>query len=549
MQTFSANSPGVQAPPPAAAIPGAAPQAPDVQASAGASPGAPDAAAVLMNALRQFQAGQAPAAQVPQPTPQATAPQAAPQTMSAEQLAAAVQAGLSASGLPQAVQNMGAPAGSEGGEEAPQPGGQFAEAVENATGGGAPVTSHGMEPGADMRFNAGVSVALRDGARITPVTYRADQPAPSSQAFAGQAFAQFVRCLAASARSMKAGTGYQSPVQFAQALYGESHPVTAAIAAPVQNTVDSSTSSKGAVLIPPSFSSDFIKLLRPAAVFLAAGPRFVDNARGNLAIPKQSGGASAGYIGEGDAIPVTQAEFGMEQAVSKHIAALTVISNTWLDRTDPGTDQIVIDDLVAGVAQKVDQVGLRSTGAGGEPKGCRYWANVNNVFSAETLYSDDSPAVVARKVETILGKLWLGLFGNNISATSPVWFCSARTYSFLYGLRDGNGRLIYRDELKMGMLRQMPIVWSNQIPDDLGSGSDSELMLVNMDDVIFADEKAVSVDMSESAIQDGANVRALFSHNQMAVRVMAAHDIIVRYSRAVAVATGINWGAELSAAP
>ncbi len=399
----------------------------------------------------------------------------------------------------------------------------------------------------EVTWNLGVSPAVRNRAMITPVSYRADASTPpSEQLFAGQAMAQFVRATISSQRSILSGAGYKSPQQMATELYGEGHFVTTAIAAAVQNSVNSTSAGSGGILIPPGFTSDFIELLRPRTVFLAAGPAAIDNPTGNLPIPKQSSGANAGYITEGQAIPVSHAGFGQENAVSKIMGALTTISNVWLDRANAGADRLIVNDLVNAGSQKLDQVGLRSTGAGGEPKGMRYWAHPDNVRLADNPAPGDPAEVVLQKVENTYQMLWLALTSNNVSLTNPHVFMSSRSFSWLKGLRDGNGNLVYRDELNRGMWGEIPTSWSNQIPNDLGlGGNESEITLANMDDIVFADEKAVSVAVDDKAIQNGDTVQPLWAMNMTAIRLLMAHDIIARYSRAIAVAKGCTWGAVL----
>lgn len=409
----------------------------------------------------------------------------------------------------------------------------------------APV-SNGWQAEEPLNFTEGVSPALHTFASVTPPLYRPER----DQVFKGQTIAQFVRCMVKSQHSLKGVAGYISPVQVAKNLYGESHPITTQIHGAVTKAVDSTTGSKGAVLIPPGVTNDFIALLRPESTYLSAGPSFIGNPTGNLPIPKQVGGASAGYITEGTAIPVSQASFGQESAVSRHLAAMTVISNTWLDRVDAGQDALILADLLAAHSQKLDSAALRSTGAGGEIKGVRWWANPLNVLTAETLYLDETPVQHAQKVGRLLGKMWLAIVQANIVLRKPVWFMSARSYEFLDSLRDGNGNLIYADMLERGVLKRKPVSWTNQIPDDLGAGDDSEIYLVDMAQMIFADEKSVSIDTSsEAAIQDGATLTSLFSLDQSAIRLISRHDSIARYDRAIAVATAVNWGGTLVNTP
>lgn len=362
---------------------------------------------------------------------------------------------------------------------------------------------------------------------------------PDEKLAKGEKVAQFIRALGFS--RLSAGSGRQvDALGAAKLLYGERHPVTAAIAKSfepdVQRAVESATGSAGGFLIPADFSADFIELLRPASVVRAAGPTIIGMPRGTISVPGMAGGASASYIGEGTAAGKTQPSFRQVKATSKKLAAVLPISNDFLRRANPGSDRMIVDDAVAAVAQASDLAFLRSNGANGEPKGLRYWAG--NTFDANA-------TVNLANVTTDLNTLFLKLEESNCRMIRPALFAAPRTKRYMTSVRDGNGNLGFAELKEKGTHEGRPFLVSTQIPKNLGVGTnESELYLADMADVVIAEEEALLVDIStEAAYQDGASVVPSFSFDQTVVRIIALHDLIVRHAASVAVMTAVKWGA------
>lgn len=70
------------------------------------------------------------------------------------------------------------------------------------------------------------------------------------------------------------------------------------------------------------------------------------------------------------------------------------------------------------------------------------------------------------------------------------------------------------------------------------------MYLADFADVIIGDALNAIVDVSsEAAYHDGTAVVAAFSKDQTVVRVILANDLAVRHAEAVAVLTGVTWGA------
>jgi len=110
-------------------------------------------------------------------------------------------------------------------------------------------------------------------------------------------------------------------------------------------------------------------------------------------------------------------------------------------------------------------------------------------------------------------------------------------------VRDGNGMYAFRAEMLAGNLWGYPFGVTTQIPETLGSGSDSEVYFVDFADAVIGEAEMLTVDASmEAAYYDGSAIQAAYSRDQTVVRVIEAHDFGMRHEASVAVLTGVTWG-------
>ena len=303
----------------------------------------------------------------------------------------------------------------------------------------------------------------------------------------------------------------------------------------IAKALGSSSAAGGGFLVPEEFSNDIVELLRNEAVVFRAGPRIVPM-NGTMTMPKLTSGASGSYIGENSNISKEQQTFGQLRLTAKKLASLVPISNDLLRNSSPQADQVVRDDMVAGLQVTADAALIRDQGDGAAPKGLRYWAASGNVTATN--------GTTATQVEQDIRELILGLKNNNSPMIRPVWLMAPRSVEFLADLRDANGNKIYPTIDTAGTLRRMPIFETNNIPTNLGGGTESEIYLVDMAQVVIGEETGIEVMVSDTAAyHDGSNVVAAFSQDQTVIRAIMRHDMVVRHDTSIAVKTGITYGA------
>lgn len=379
------------------------------------------------------------------------------------------------------------------------------------------------------RMAASGAVPLNESAQgiTSPPGHTAISGPFTSKPAPGMNMAQMVRLLAATrgdqhAAAKMAQTGGMNP-EIAMAL----------------STV---TPGAGGVLVPQSFSSEVIELLRPKSVVRKLGAISLPLEKGNLTIPRIKGGAIVGYIGSEEDMPATDVQFDDLKLAAKKLAALVPISNDLLSYsgTNPNVDRLVVNDLTASIGTAEDLAFIRGAGTGNMPKGLRFWAPPFNVILCP-------PDKELHIVEMALSSIILRLEQSDANMLMPGFIMAPRTKRWLAALRDGNGNKAY-PELDVNMLKGFPVATTTQVPINLGTdGSESEIYFADFADCFIGEDDAMVIDFSkEATYKDSAgNLVSAFQRDQTLVRVIAKHDFGPRHIESVAILTQVVWGAGL----
>jgi len=299
------------------------------------------------------------------------------------------------------------------------------------------------------------------------------------------------------------------------------------------------TPGAGGVLVPQSFSSEVIELLRPKSVVRKLGAVSLPLHNGNLTVPRIKGGAVVGYIGTEEDMPTTDVQFDDLKLSAKKLAALVPISNDLLSYsgTNPNVDRLVVNDLTSSVALAEDLSFIRGAGTGNLPKGLRFWAPAFNVIVCP---ADKELHIV----EMALSAIILRLEEADSNLLNPGFIMAPRTKRWLAALRDGNGNKAY-PELDLNMLKGFPVATSTQVPINLGNDGDaSEIYFADFADCFIGEDDAMVIDFSKEATykDSNGNVVSAFQRDQTLVRVIAKHDFGPRHIESIAVLTEVLWG-------
>jgi HK97 family phage major capsid protein len=254
---------------------------------------------------------------------------------------------------------------------------------------------------------------------------------------------------------------------------------------------------------------EFIELLRPMliAARLPSMRRLQFNAAGTLLIPRQTGGVTGGYIGEGQNIWVQRLTFGQLQLTPAKLAVIVPMTNELMHRSDPGIEMLVRDDMVEGTARTIDTnfFSTAAAGVGASPPGGilspPVAQNLGGRFDDETT---QGPMAVA-DATTALKNMIMALRLANVPFLAPVWIMHARTKEYLRLLRSQIDVFVFKAEIDAGTLLGYPIIDSTNIaipfipPAGPIPATNTGYALVDASQLIWAEDMLPLLDASEHA--------------------------------------------------
>ena len=118
-------------------------------------------------------------------------------------------------------------------------------------------------------------------------------------------------------------------------------------------------------------AGSFIDLLRNASALDQAGATVLTGLTGNVAIPRQSGAATAYWVAESGAPTESQQTVDQVSLTPKTVAAFTDYSRRLMIQSSIDVENMVRGDLARVLALKIDLAGLYGTGSNSEPLGLK----------------------------------------------------------------------------------------------------------------------------------------------------------------------------------
>jgi len=355
-------------------------------------------------------------------------------------------------------------------------------------------------------------VRLEEGEKMAARTAR---PAPSPlqdnatnvrefKPFKGQAFTRFVGALALSKGNLL------QAVEIAKRWDNETPEVGSVLrhAVMVGNTNDDSWARKAAVSPGTTqnptwagplinyqiMTSEFIELLRPETIYgRLTGFRRVPF---NIKIPRQTAGSTANWVGEGLSKPVSSLAFDNVVLPWAKIAVIIVITQELARFSDPSAEMLVRDDMIASIAQFMDEQMWNSTVT--PTAGIRPGAITNG---AHAIPSSGS-TIAAITLDLTTAMLWMTQPPNNIPLQRPVWVMSAANAMFLATLRTAQDVFAFPSMSMggaVGTLGSAPMLFGIPVITSANLTPANSIYLLEQSQLMVADDGETTVDTSAEA--------------------------------------------------
>ena len=312
-------------------------------------------------------------------------------------------------------------------------------------------------------------------------------------------------------------------------------------AAAQQRALNSGSASAGGVLVPEDMSSEIIDILRPSTTFLRGNPRRISLANGAYKLPAAASGATANWRGEGKPIQVSQPTFKDINLTAKFLDAMVPLTNQLIRWSLADVRAWVERDMSLEMGTKLDYAAYFGAGTQHTPLGI---TNIPGVFRVSAL-GGTAPTVA--QIETGARAAELAMEGKNLPMMSAAWIMAPRTRTYLADLRDGNGNR-YFPELQGAnpTWRGRPVMSTTQV-SIVGGGStdETEILLVNFDDIYYGEGAGISFGVSTEATYINANGQAVsaFQNDLTLIKASLEADVDMKYLEAVSVIEGVRWGA------
>ena len=290
------------------------------------------------------------------------------------------------------------------------------------------------------------------------------------------------------------------------------------------------TDSAGGYLVDPEYSNELIEILTAGSVMRRAGARVMPMMNDTLQVPRQTGGATAYWVGENASITTSDQTFNQLEIVAKKLAGLTVMSRELFVDSDPAVEAIVQEDLRR-VLDEAEDIGfIRGDGSGSSPTGVK---NITGVTSTSkgtnggALGFDDLRAMIYR------------LNAANAPQDNRAFIMHPRELDHLYSLKINNEDNHYafampQDAVSPPRVYGVPVFTTTQIPINLtvGTSTDtSEVYLGAMREAIIGQRQSITIEASMEA----GNA---FQNDQVMIRAITRVGFGLRHTESFEVLTG-----------
>lgn len=358
----------------------------------------------------------------------------------------------------------------------------------------------------------------------------------------GIAFAQYVRTLA-----QADGNKYiAAQIAEKQAKEGriDSRVPMFAKAAVSGATTDNGSWAGNLVHDPGVIVQDFVSYLRDRTIIGQFGQGGIPALRPgveDVPIDVQSGKATAGWVGEGQAKPVTSWSYDTRKLAAYKLAAIAVASEELLRKATTAADVMLRDELAAAVGEAEDSTFISTaSGSTTKPAGILKGA-------AKQASSAAAGASQEEKFEADFAYMVQTMISAKMPFTGMTIIMSASNAFALSRIRDAMGNAVYPQiTMTGGNVSGVPVLVSDYVGDTVVMMNAGEIYLVAGGgvDVRMSNEASLEMDSAptgSSKTPTGASLVSMFQTNSTAFLVEERIGWERRRDAAVVYVTGANY--------
>lgn len=333
------------------------------------------------------------------------------------------------------------------------------------------------------------------------------------------------------------GNDQSKALQHAEAMYKHSRHIADEA---VVKALSLTSFTGGGAIVPEEMAEDIVQLIYPQSVIRNLGAEQLPLINGQLTLPAENAAMTAQYIGENKKAPVDQPEYGNLKLTQRKLALLCPVSNDLLrTRVSAKVEESIMRNIQNAFSAAENIHFIRGNGTENAPKGIRYQTDASQIYAANGTVN------VANVTNDCTKAISLVEEALESTMISCAWLMTTRSKMWLMAQRDDTGRYIWRDEIKSGSFEGFPLKVVNQIPKNLGGGSnESEVYFGDFSRLTIGDSMQMVFDADpRAAYHNGTEMISAYQQDQTVFRSIAGHDILLRYPKAFSIMTGVTWGA------
>lgn len=298
-----------------------------------------------------------------------------------------------------------------------------------------------------------------------------------------------------------------------------------------KRAMSAGTGTAGGYIVPSQYVAEIIELLMAETVVVQLGATVLNNLVGSpVEFPKQTGGATAYWVGENADITASDLTLGQLQLTPKAVAALVKLSNRLLKLSNPSAEAMVRRDIASAIALKLDLAALRGSGTANEPLGIANTPNIltlalgtnGGTFTLDSVTDMEGLLEDANALKGALGFAWHGKIKRILKKTKVAQYS---------GDTAGQWQMLPMSDEKLRDTLGYGFGVTSQIPTNLVKGTSgtvcSEVYFGNWRELIIGQWGGVEI-MASNETSDA------FQKNQTWVRIIQEVDIGVRHPESFA---------------
>ena len=254
----------------------------------------------------------------------------------------------------------------------------------------------------------------------------------------------------------------------------------------------------------------FIELLRARLVAARAGVQIMSGLVGNIDIPKQTGAATAYWVGEGSAPTEGALTFGQVVLSPKSIGAYVDITRRLAQQSSPAADNIVMNDLVRQLGLGIDLAVFHGTGADGQPTGIAIVSGIGSFTGATFTWAYAISAVT-------------DVMGANADVPGMSWVTTPAGWGTLKSRAKESGYPVYVIDDSDRMVG-FPVLMSSQI-------TAGYLFFGDFSQAILGEWGVLDINVDDKSLSTSGGIRIVGFQSV---------DVAVRQAGAFTLATGLS---------